>query len=119
MNMMTQAFEKTSALYKAGTQGQTGLCTVMKGVTAVAKTNQTAGIEWTDFARQSFAEGTATMKKLAAARTPQAAFEIQAAYLKGSYERLVAQTQTMRDLYSGLATTMKPQGTGAKLPATV
>ncbi|MCJ2080797.1 phasin family protein [Methylobacterium sp. J-090] len=119
MNMMTQAFDKTAALYRTGTQGQAGLGTVMKGVTAVAKTNQTAGIEWADFARQSLAEGTATMKKLAAARTPQAALEIQTAYLKSSYERLVAQAQTMRELYTGLAGTMKPQGTGAKLPATV
>jgi hypothetical protein len=119
MNMMSQAFEKTSALHKAGSRGQTDLGTLMKGVSAVARANQTAGIEWADFARQSLAEGTVTLKKLAAARTPQAAFEIQAAYLKGSYERLVAQAQTMHALYSGLAETMKPPGTAAKLSATV
>lgn len=118
MTMMKQAFDTTSALFK--TDGKAGLETAMSGLTAVAKTNQTAGIEWADFARQSYAEGTATMKKLAAARTPQAALEIQAAYLKGSYERLIAQAQTLRELYSGLAgTATKPQRPGANLPATV
>ncbi|WP_244472848.1 phasin family protein [Methylobacterium sp. Leaf100] len=119
MNMMTQAFEKTSALFKAGADDKAGLGTAIKGFTAVAKANQSASIEWADYARQSLAEGSATMKKLAAARTPQAVFEIQAAYLKGSYERLMTQTQVMRDLYSGLAGTMKPQSSSAKLPATI
>lgn len=109
MITMTQALDKAFPL-KTG--GRTGLETVMKGVSALAKANQTAGIEWVDFTRQSYADGKATLKKLAAARTPRAALEIQAAYLKDSTERLMSQAQTLRDLYSGLGATLAKPGQG-------
>lgn len=111
MISMTKAFKDVVPFAPVG---RTGLDSVMKGFSAVARTNQTAGIEWADFARQSYAEGQAALKQLAAARTPQAAFEVQTAYLKGSTERLMAQAKVLRDLYAGLAAgTTKPQGASA------
>jgi len=111
MISMTQAFKNSVPFAPVG---RTGLDSVMKGFSAVAKANQTAGIEWADFARQSYADGQAALKRLAAARTPQAAFEIQTAYLKGSTERLMAQAKVLQDLYVGLAAGMaKPQGVSA------
>ncbi|SFG29604.1 phasin family protein [Methylobacterium gossipiicola] len=108
MISMTQAFKNVVPFAPTG---KTGFDSVMKGFSAVAKTNQTAGIEWADFARQSFTEGQAALKQLAAARTPQAAFEIQTAYLKRATERLMAQAQVLKDLYAGLASDMaKPRG---------
>jgi hypothetical protein len=94
---MSQMFEKTAEI------NNTGMAQMMKGVSALSKTNQTAGIEMADFAKESLAAGAETMKKLAAARTPQAAMEIQGAYLKASFERLQAQAKVMSDLYKGLA----------------
>jgi hypothetical protein len=90
---MSQMFEKTAEI------NNTGMAQMMKGVSALSKTNQTAGIEMADFAKESLAAGAETMKKLAAARTPQAAMEIQGAYLKASFERLQAQAKVMCDLY--------------------
>lgn len=103
---MSQAFEKAAEL------NRTGLAQVMKGVNALSKTNQTAGIEWADFAKESYAAGAETMKKLAGARTLQAAMEIQGAYLTESYQRLQAQAKVVSDLYKGLATEIgvPPQG---------
>lgn len=103
---MTQMYEKAAEMNK------TGLATVMKGVSSLAKANQTAGIEMADFAKESYSAGAEAMKKLAAARTLQAALEIQAEYLKASYERLQNQAKVMTDLYRGLA-----QEVGAPLQA--
>lgn len=103
---MTQMFEKAAEINKSS------MAKVMQGVSTLSKTNQTAGIEWADFAKESYAAGAETMKKLAAARTPQAAMEIQSAYLKASYERLQGHAKVMTDLYKGLA-----QDVGVSLPA--
>lgn len=102
--------------------------TMLKSVGTLSKTAQNAGIEWTDFAKQSFAHGSETMKKLTKAKSLQAVAEIQTEYLKGSYERMVAQAKVMTALYGGLAKEMgmemgmsKP-GDGVvqpKLPAVV
>jgi len=94
---MTQMFEKAAEL------NRTSMAKVMKSVSSLSKTNQTAGIEWADFAKESYTAGAETMKKLAAARTLQSAMEIQGAYLKASYERLQTQAKVMTDLYQGLA----------------
>jgi hypothetical protein len=94
---MTQMYEKAAETNK------TGLASVMKSVSSLAKTNQTAGIEMADFAKESYSAGAEAMKKLAAARTLQSALEIQAEYLKASYERLQNQAKVMTDLYQGLA----------------
>ncbi|MCI9882718.1 MULTISPECIES: phasin family protein [Methylobacterium] len=103
---MSQVYEKAAEMNK------TGLATVMKSVSSLAKTNQTAGIEMADFAKESYSAGAEAMKKLAAARTLQSALEIQADYLKAFYERFQSQAKVMTDLYQGLA-----QEIGAPLQA--
>lgn len=103
---MTQMFEKATEINK------TGVAKLMKTVSTVSKTNQTAGIEWADFAKESYAASSETLKKLAGARTLQAAFEIQGAYVKASYERLQTQTKVITELYQGLA-----KDVGVALPA--
>lgn len=100
--MMTKTFDKAS-FDKLRNMGQGGMDVMLKSVGTVSKTTQTMGIEWADFAKQSIAHGTSTMQALAKAPTPKAAMEIQTAYLKGSYERLMAQAKVMTELYTGLA----------------
>lgn len=78
----------------------------MKSVAAVSKTTQTLGIEWSDFAKQSYEQGMAAAQKLAQATSPQTALEIQTEFLKASYERLVVQAKVTGELYSGLAKEM-------------
>ncbi|WP_336487626.1 phasin family protein [Methylobacterium nigriterrae] len=94
---MTQATEKTEAALK------TGMDAVMKSFGAASKTAQTIGVEWVDFTKQSFEHTVATAEKLAKAGTLGKAMEIQAEYVKGSYERGLAQAATLRDLYAALA----------------
>lgn len=100
--MMTKPFDK-AAFDKVRTMGMGGMDTMLKSVGTLSKTTQTMGIEWADFAKQSISHGTSTMQALAKAPTPKAAIEIQTAYLKGSYERLMAQAKVMTELYTGLA----------------
>ncbi|GJE16039.1 phasin family protein [Methylobacterium marchantiae] len=95
--MTFQPFDKIPAFDKSGVDS------MMKSVSLVSKTNQTAGLEMADFAKQSFELGTATMKKLAEAKSPQVAMEIQAEFMKASYERMVAQAKLVGGLYSELA----------------
>lgn len=112
---MMKPFETMPTFGKAGTE------TMMKSVATASHTAQTLGIEWTDFAKQSYEHGIAAMQKLAQAKSPQTAIEIQADFLKGSYERLVAQAKLTGELYAGLAKEMtKPfDGFAPKMPATV
>ena len=113
--MTFQPFDKIPAFDKSGFDS------AMKSVSLVAQTNQTVGTEMAAFTKQSLEHGTATMKKLAEAKTPQSALEIQAEFMKASYERLVAQAKIVGGLYSELAKEIgKPlEGlTKIKLPAT-
>lgn len=103
---MMQPFDKVPGFDEAREFGQAGTEGMMKSVAAVSKTAQTLGIEWSDFAKQSYDHGVAAAQKLAQATSPQTALEIQAEFLKGSYERLVAQAKVAGELYSGLATEM-------------
>ncbi|NEU11605.1 phasin family protein [Methylobacterium sp. BTF04] len=95
---------------------------MLKSVEAVSKTAQTAGIEWADFAKQSLQHSATAMRELAKARDPKTALQIQAEYLKGSYERMTAQAKFIGELYSGLAKDMtkdlaKGAPAGVTLPA--
>ncbi|MBD8901759.1 hypothetical protein MBTS_05810 [Methylobacterium bullatum] len=113
--MTFQPFDKIPAFDKSGFDS------AMKSVSLVARTNQTVGTEMADFTKQSFEHGTATMKKLSEAKTPQSAMEIQAEFMKASYERMVAQAKLVGGLYAELAKEIgKPlEGlTKIKLPAT-
>ncbi|CAA2103433.1 hypothetical protein MBUL_02193 [Methylobacterium bullatum] len=113
--MTFQPFDKIPAFDRSGFDS------AMKSVSLVARTNQTVGTEMADFTKQSFEHGTATMKKLSEAKTPQSAMEIQAEFMKASYERLVAQAKLVGGLYGELAKEIgKPlEGlTKIKLPAT-
>lgn len=119
--MKMQSF-KTLMPFAQFEMPQSPMQTMMKGVSAASKTAQTAGIEWTDFAKESVQHGTTAMRKLAKARDPQTAMQIQAEYLKGSYERMTAQAKLIGELYTGLANDMKalakPAPAGTNLPAT-
>ncbi|KAB1073368.1 phasin family protein [Methylobacterium planeticum] len=94
---MSNSLETTEAALK------TGMSAVMQSVGAASKTTQTIGIEMVDFAKQSFEDTVATAEKLTKAGSLGKAVEVQTAYVKGSYERSLAQAATLRDLYVALA----------------
>ena len=70
--------------------------TTSKGVQAIA-------VETTDYAKKSFEAGTATLEKLAGVKTFDKALEIQADFIKTSFEGAVAQVTKMGELYAALA----------------
>ena len=103
--MMMKPFDQTT-IDKVRDMSQGGMDMMLKSVGTVSKTAQTMGIEWADYAKDSMSAGTAAMQALTKAPTPQAAMEIQTAYMKSSYERSMAQAKTMAELYQGLAKDM-------------
>lgn len=75
----------------------------LKAFGATSKGVQTIAVETTDFAKKSFEAGTATLEKLAGVKTLDKAIEIQADYIKTSFESAVAQMTKLGELYTALA----------------
>jgi hypothetical protein len=75
----------------------------LKAFGATSKGVQTIAVETTDYAKKSFEAGTATLEKLAGVKTFDKALEIQADFIKTSFEGAVAQMTKMGELYSALA----------------
>ncbi|BCM87313.1 hypothetical protein mvi_57740 [Methylobacterium indicum] len=96
--------------------GKDGMDAMLRSFGSLSKASQAIAVEATDFAKQSFELGTATLEKLAGVRSLDKALEIQTEYMKTSYERLVAQSTKMTELYQNLAKEMaKPfEGVVAK-----
>ena len=69
----------------------------LKAFGATSKGVQTIAVEATDYAKKSFEAGTAALEKLAGVKTFDKALEIQADYVKTSFEGAVA------ELYTALA----------------
>jgi hypothetical protein len=83
--------------------GQDNIDAAIKTVGAVTKSAQTIAVEAADYTKKSFEHGSATLEKLAGAKTLDKAIEIQADYLKTTYEGFVAQSTKLGDLYASFA----------------
>ncbi len=84
-------------------QGQENLDTALKTVNAMTKGFQEIAKEAADFSKKQFETSAATAEKLMATKSVEKAFEVQADYMKGSYEAFVAQATRMGELYSDMA----------------
>lgn len=79
---------------------------LLASVGAAARTAQSIGIEWIDYARQSVAASSAAAEALSAAGTLAEAAAIQADYASGNWERLLDRAETLGGLYGTLASDM-------------
>jgi len=79
------------------------LDTGLTGFSQLAKVAQAIAQGAADYTRTSFESGSAAVEKLAAAKSVEAAFEVQADYAKASYERFVAEASKFGGLYTDLA----------------
>lgn len=70
---------------------------------SLTKGLQHIAAEATDYSKKSFETSSATFEKLIAAKTPDAAFQIQSDYAKTAYEGFVAQATKMGELYTNFA----------------
>ncbi|WP_407527677.1 phasin family protein [Methylobacterium oryzisoli] len=97
---MNQQFETAQKF------GKESMDTMLRSFGTLSKSSQAIAVETTDFAKQSFEQASATLEKLAGVRSLDKALEIQTEYLKTSYERLLAQSNKMAELYGSLAKEM-------------
>jgi hypothetical protein len=84
-------------------QGQENFDAALKTVNAMTKGFQEIAKEAADFSKKQFETSAAAAEKLMATKSVEKAFEVQADYMKGSYEAFVAQATRMGELYSDLA----------------
>jgi hypothetical protein len=81
----------------------------MKSFGAVSKTSQAIAVEFADYSKKSFEDGSKVLEKLFGAKTLDKAIEIQTDYAKTAYDGFVAQATKIGDLYAELAKeTYKP-----------
>lgn len=83
--------------------GKDNMDAALRTVGALSTGAQAIASETADYAKRSFEQGTAALERLVGARTLDKAFEVQADYVKTSYEGFVAQSTKMGELYANLA----------------
>jgi hypothetical protein len=84
-------------------QGQESLDVAMKSVNAMTKGFQDIAKETADFSKKQFETSAAAAEKLMATKSMEKAFEVQADYVKTSYEAFVAQATRMGEIYADMA----------------
>ena len=70
---------------------------------AYSKGLQAIATELADYSRKVFEDGKNATEQLLTAKTAEKALEVQGAYIKSSYEGLVAQSTKLGDLYASFA----------------
>lgn len=94
---MIEKFEEFQKLSKDNTELATkSLATFQKGAQAIA-------IEFADYSKKSFEEGSAAFEKLLGAKSLDKAIEVQTTYFKNAYEAFVAQATKLGELYGDVA----------------
>lgn len=95
-----EEFQKTSK--ESMTKAMETYGTMSKGLQAIA-------VESADYSKKSFEEGAAHLESLMAAKSLDAAIEVQTDYMKSAYEGMVSQATKLGELYTDLAKdAMKP-----------
>jgi hypothetical protein len=91
----------------------------LKSFGAVSKGMQAIAIEFADYSKKSFEQGTSALERLVGAKSLDKAIEVQTDYLKTAYEGFVAEATKLGELYADLAKeTYKPfEGAIAKTAA--
>lgn len=88
----------------AGKFGKEMMDNNLKAVANAAKGFQTIAAESAEYTRTAFENGTSALEKMFAAKSLEKALEIQADYMKTSYEGFVAQSTKVTDLMTDVAT---------------
>lgn len=94
---MIQGFEEFQKL------GKENVDLTLRSFDTVGKGLQTIAMEMADYSKKSFEEGTATVEKLASAKSLDKAIEIQSQYARSAYEGWMAQATRIGELYTDLA----------------
>ncbi|KGD94370.1 MULTISPECIES: phasin family protein [Rhizobium/Agrobacterium group] len=76
---------------------------MLKGYSEAAKGFQAIATEASEYSKKSFQDMTAFMEAFAAARSIDAAYDLQTKYAKSAYEGFIAEAAKMGDMYADLA----------------
>lgn len=79
--------------------GKDNMDVAMKSFGTFSKGVQSLAVEFADYQKKSFDEGTAALEKLMAAKSLDKAIEVQTDYVKSAYEGMVGQMTKMSELY--------------------
>ena len=83
--------------------GQVNVDTALKFFGDWNKGWQAIAAEITDYSKRAFEDGTATFEKLAAAKSVEQAFEMQASFAKRAYDDYIHQMTKIGSLYTNIA----------------
>ncbi len=83
--------------------GKESLDATMTSFGALSRGVQSAAVETADYLKRSFEQGSATVEKLASARTLDTAVAIQGEYVRTAFEGFVSQATKMGELAAATA----------------
>lgn len=88
---------------EASHKGREVLDGMLKSYAEVNKAFQHIATEASEFSKKSCMDGVAHVEALASVRSPEAAYELNAAYLRSAYENAVSEMTRIGGLYVDLA----------------
>lgn len=89
--------------------GKENVDAALKSFGALSKSGQAIAVEFADYSKKSFENGTAALEKLFGVKSFDKAIEVQTEYAKTAYEGFVAEASKLSELYANLAKeTYKP-----------
>ncbi len=83
--------------------GKDNVDVALKAFGALSKGTQAIAVEFVDYSKKAFEEGTAAMEKLFGVKSLDKAFEVQTEYAKSAYEGFVAEATKIGELYADCA----------------
>ena len=83
--------------------GKDQMDVTMKSLGALSNGVQAIAVEFADYSKKTFEDGTAAVEKLFGAKSLDKAIEVQSDYFKAAYEGFVSQTAKIGELYTDLA----------------
>lgn len=90
---------------EASLKGKEVMDGVLKSYSEVAKGFQAIATEAADYSQKSFQNGIAQIEAVSSVKSPEAIFELQAAYAREVYESAVSGFTRFGELYADLAKT--------------
>jgi hypothetical protein len=75
----------------------------LKSMGALSKSAQAIAVEFADYSKKAFEDGTAALEKLFGVKSLDKAIEVQTEYAKTAYEGFVAKATKISELYADLA----------------
>jgi phasin family protein len=83
--------------------GKENVEVAMKSFDALSKGSQAIAVEFADYSKKSFEEGSAMIEKLFGVKSLDKAIELQTEYAKTAYEGFVAEATKLGELCADLA----------------